>query len=206
MEWGGYNGGEIASRLAVQTAKDYIFTNYEKSHGSKEEILELVRGSSQYANMVVFEKAQQSENFKKMGTTLDVCLIYDNKAFISHIGDSRIYRARKQFFRKITKDHSYVQQLIDEGKITKEESDNHPDKNMLMKALGCTSYIEPDAMIKGFLKDDILLMCSDGLTNMVSEDEIFKIIKENPTDCTKLLVQKANDLGGKDNVTAVVIR
>ena len=203
---GGYNGGEIASRLAVLAAKDYIYTNYEKALECKEDLMELVKGSSQFANMVVYEKAQKNSELKQMGTTLDVCLLYENKAFISHIGDSRIYRARNQFFRRITKDHSYVQQLIDEGKITKEESNHHPDKNMLMKALGCTSYIEPDVLVKGFLKGDILLMCSDGLTNMVSEEEIYTIIKENPTDCTKLLVQKANDLGGKDNVTALVIR
>lgn len=203
---GGYNGGEIASKLAVTTAKNYILSNYEKSKESKETLLDLVKNSSQYANMVVYEKAKENADLSKMGTTLDVCLIYQNKAFISHIGDSRIYRMRKEFFRKLTKDHSYVQKLLDEGKITEEESKNHPKKNMLMKALGCTPFIEPDAMIKGFIKGDILLMCSDGLTNMVSEDEIQQIIKENPTDSTKLLVQKANDLGGKDNITAIIIR
>lgn len=203
---GGYNGGEIASKLAVTTAKNYILSNYEKSKESKETLLDLVKNSSQYANMVVYEKAKENTDLSKMGTTLDVCLIYQNKAFISHIGDSRIYRMRKEFFRKLTKDHSYVQKLLDEGKITEEESKNHPKKNMLMKALGCTPFIEPDAMIKGFIKGDILLMCSDGLTNMVSEDEIQQIIKENPTDSTKLLVQKANDLGGKDNITAIIIR
>ena len=203
---GGYNGGEIASKLAVTTAKNYILSNYEKSKESKETLLDLVKNSSQYANMVVYEKAKENADLSKMGTTLDVCLIYQNKAFISHIGDSRIYRMRKEFFRKLTKDHSYVQKLLDEGKITEEESKNHPKKNMLMKALGCIPFIEPDAMIKGFIKGDILLMCSDGLTNMVSEDEIQQIIKENPTDSTKLLVQKANDLGGKDNITAIIIR
>ena len=95
---------------------------------------------------------------------------------------------------------------MDEGKITKEESLNHPKKNMLMKALGCTPFIEPDAMVRGFLKDDVFLMCSDGLTNMVPEEEICRIIRENPTDATKLLVQQANDLGGRDNITAIIIR
>lgn len=83
---------------------------------------------------------------------------------------------------------------------------NHPKKNMLMKALGCTPFIEPDAMVKGFIKNDVILMCSDGLTNMVPEEQIYQIIKENPTDATKLLVQRANDLGGRDNITAVIIR
>ena len=77
---------------------------------------------------------------------------------------------------------------------------------MLMKALGCTPFIEPDAMIKGFIKEDVILMCSDGLTNMVSEERIKQIIKENPTDATKLLVQEANDNGGNDNITAIIIR
>lgn len=203
---GGYNGGEIASQLAVTTAKNYILTNYEQSLNSREEILELVKSASQYANMVVYEKAKNNEELSKMGTTLDICLLHHGKAYISHIGDSRIYRKRKEFFRKLTKDHSYVQTLVDEGKITEKESEHHPKKNMLMKALGISDYIEPDTMIHGFMKDDIFLMCSDGLTNMVEEWEIAKIISENPVDATKLLVQKANDLGGKDNVTAIIIR
>ena len=140
-----------------------------------------------------------------MGTTLDICLIHENKAFISHIGDSRIYRIRKEFMRKLTKDHSYVQQLVDEGKITKEESINHPKKNMLVKALGCTEFIEPDATIKGFIKGDIILMCTDGLTNMVPENEIFKIIKESKENPSEELVKKANELGGLDNITALII-
>ena len=203
---GGYNGGEVASKLAVTSAKNYILSNFEKNNSDKDTILDLVKNSSQYSNMVVYEKAKENPELSKMGTTLDICLIYQSKAFISHIGDSRIYRIRKDFMRKLTKDHSYVQQLIDEGKITKEESLKHPKKNMLMKALGCTPFIEPDAMIKGFIKEDVILMCSDGLTNMVSEERIKQIIKENPTDATKLLVQEANDNGGNDNITAIIIR
>lgn len=203
---GGYNGGEVASKLAVTSAKNYILSNFEKNNSDKDTILDLVKNSSQYANMVVYEKAKENPELSKMGTTLDICLIYQSKAFISHIGDSRIYRIRKDFMRKLTKDHSYVQQLIDEGKITKEESLKHPKKNMLMKALGCTPFIEPDVMIKGFIKEDVILMCSDGLTNMVSEERIKQIIKENPTDATKLLVQEANDNGGNDNITAIIIR
>ena len=203
---GGYNGGEVASKLAVTSAKNYILSNFEKNNSDKDTILDLVKNSSQYANMVVYEKAKENPELSKMGTTLDICLIYQSKAFISHIGDRRIYRIRKDFMRKLTKDHSYVQQLIDEGKITKEESLKHPKKNMLMKALGCTPFIEPDAMIKGFIKEDVILMCSDGLTNMVSEERIKQIIKENPTDATKLLVQEANDNGGNDNITAIIIR
>ncbi len=156
--------------------------------------------------MIIHDKAVSTVDAKQMGTTLDVCLISQGKIYIGHVGDSRIYRIRKEYMRKLKKDHSYVQQLLDEGKITKEQSATHPDRNMLMKALGVTGYIEPDAMVKGYLKDDIILMCTDGLTNMVSEEEIYKIIKENPTDASKPLIQKANDNGGRDNITAIIIR
>ena len=203
---GGYKGGEIASSMAINSAKNYILSNFEKSKIDKETLLSLVKSSSQYANMVVYEKAQKDEELRNMGTTLDVCLIYQNKAFISHIGDSRIYRIRKEFMRKLTKDHSYVQQLVDEGKITKEEGMNHPKKNMLIKALGCTEFIEPDSMIKGFIKGDIILMCTDGLTNMVSEQEIFNILKNNSSEPSKNLIEKANKNGGLDNITAIVIK
>jgi protein phosphatase len=203
---GGYQGGEIASKLAVTSAKNYIISNYDGTGKEKEDLADLVKNALQYANMVVYEKANSQKELNNMGTTMDICLIYQNKVFIAHVGDSRVYRLRKEFFRKITKDHSYVQKLVDEGKITKEEGASHPKKNMLMKAVGCTPYVEPDILIKGFLNGDVILMCSDGLTNMVTEDDICKIIKENPTDATKLLVQKANDNGGKDNITAVIIR
>ncbi len=203
---GGYNGGEIASKLAVESARRYIQSNFESAKNDKESLLNLVKNSSMYANMIVYEKAMKNEELKNMGTTLDICLIYENKAFISHIGDSRVYRIRKDFMRRLTKDHSYVQQLVDEGKITKEESVNHPKKNMLIKALGCTEYIEPDVTVKGFIKGDIMLMCTDGLTNMIPENEILKILKENLDNPSKVLVDKANELGGLDNITTVIIK
>lgn len=141
-----------------------------------------------------------------MGTTLEVCLIYNNKAYIGHIGDSRIYRIRSTFIRKLTKDHSYVEQLVTDGTITKEEAINHPKKNMLVKALGCTPYVEPDVMVKGFLNHDVILICSDGLTNMVKEQEIYDYVKEDINNATDKLVQRANEMGGYDNITVIVIQ
>ena len=203
---GGYNGGEVASKLAVTSAKNYILSNFEKNNSDKDTILDLVKNSSQYANMVVYEKAKENPELSKMGTTLDICLIYQSKAFISPIGDSRIYRIRKDFMRKLTKDHSYVQQLIDEGKITKEESLKHPKKNMLLKALGCNAFVEPDVAVKGFLKEDILLISSDGLTNMVKQDDIFQIATGNIEKAPQRVVDLANENGGMDNITVVIIK
>lgn len=135
MECGGYNGGEIASNLAIQSAKSYIENNFESIDKSKESIIQLIGSSMEYANMVIYEKSKENKELDGMGTTLEICLIYNNRAFIGHVGDSRIYRIRKDFMRKLTTDHSYVEKLVKEGSITKEQAINHPQKNMLMKAL-----------------------------------------------------------------------
>ena len=132
---GGYNGGEIASSLAIKSAKNYIENNFAQADKDKESIIQLVASSLEYANMVVYEKSKENKELNGMGTTLDICLIYNNKAYIGHVGDSRIYRIRKDFIRKLTQDHSYVQKLVKYGKITEEEASHHPQKNMLMKAL-----------------------------------------------------------------------
>ena len=203
---GGYNGGEIASKLAIQSAKNYIENNFKEIEKDKDSIIQLIGSSIEYANMVVYEKAKENKELSGMGTTLEICLIYNNRAFIGHVGDSRIYRIRKEFMRKLTQDHSYVQKLVKDGTITQEEAAHHPQKNMLMKALGCNAFVEPDVMVKGFLKDDILIMNSDGLTNLVSQEEIFKEAKKNIEQATKNLVQMANDNGGYDNITVIIIK
>ncbi len=203
---GGYNGGEIASKLAIQTAKSYIENNFKQIDKDKDSIIQLLASSMEYANMLVFEKSKEDKELEGMGTTLEICLIYNNKAFIGHIGDSRIYRIRKEFIRKLTQDHSYVQKLVKDGKITQEEAVHHPQKNMLMKALGCNAFVEPDVMVKGFLKDDIIVMNSDGLTNLVTQEEIFKLVKKDIEQAPKELIKLANDRGGYDNITVVTIK
>ena len=135
MEWDGYEGGEIASRLAIDASKRYIKNHFDAIEHDRESIQKLIRDSMEYANMIVFDVAKDSEELKSMGTTLEICLIYNNRAYIGHIGDSRIYRIRGDIMRKLTTDHSYVETLVKGGTITKEEAKHHPKKNMLMKAL-----------------------------------------------------------------------
>lgn len=202
---GGYNGGEIASRLAAETTKNYIQNNFEKIEHDKEAISKLIKDAMEYANMVVYEESKKDENLQGMGTTLDVCFIYNSKIYIGHVGDSRIYLIKKDIARKITKDHSYVQQLVEDKKITREEAEHHSKKNMLLKALGCTSYVEPDIRARNLEKDDILLMCSDGLTNMVEESKIYEVVRENKEKAPEILVNLANNAGGYDNITVITI-
>ena len=202
---GGYKGGEVASKLAVDSARKYIENNFSNNFSQKEEILKLIGDAVEYANMVVYEKSKEVQELERMGTTLEICLIYNNKAYIGHIGDSRIYRIRKDVIRKLTKDHSYVQQLVEDKKITREEAKVHPKKNMLTRALGCTPYVEPDLRARNFEKGDIFIMCSDGLTNMVEEKRIYELVKQDINTATNNLVNEANSAGGYDNITVIII-
>lgn len=202
---GGYNGGEVASSLAANSAKNYIQTNFEKTQKTKEELQILIKNAIEYANFVVFEKSKEIQELEGMGTTIEVCLIYNNRAYIGHIGDSRIYRIRKEFIRRITTDHSYVEQLVKEGTITRKEAKIHPKKNILTKALGCSPYVEPDIMVKNFLEEDILVITSDGLTNMVDNNEIYNIIKYDINTAATKLINRANEQGGVDNITVIII-
>lgn len=203
---GGYKGGEIASQMATTCVKKYIENNFKQTPKDRDSLIQLVGSSMEYANMVIYEKSKENKDLEGMGTTLEICLIHNNKVYIGHVGDSRIYRVRKQFMRKLTQDHSYVQKLVKDGKITEEEAEIHPKKNMLMKAIGCSAFVEPDVSVKGFLKDDILIMTSDGLTNMVPKEQIFNIAQGNIQLAPGRLVELANENGGIDNITVVVIK
>ena len=203
---GGCKAGDIASKLAISTAKSYIENNIKDTPKEKESLIQLVGSSAEYANMVVYEKSKENKDFEGMGTTIEICLIYNNRAFIAHIGDSRIYRIRNGLIRQLTQDHSYVQTLVKQGTITKDEAEIHPKKNILTKALGCNAFVEPDMLVRGFQKDDILVMCSDGLSNMVSQDDIFNIVSKNFEIAPKELVDLANKNGGIDNITIITIK
>lgn len=203
---GGYNGGEVASKMAVESAKDYITKHFKENKDSKEKIENMLREATKYADSIVYKKSQSKKDLSGMGTTLDICLIYNSRIYISHIGDSRVYRIRKDFIRRLTRDDSYVQTLVDDGTITKEEAWHHPKKNMLTKALGCNAFVEPDVMVRGFQKEDALVICSDGLTNMVSKEEIFNLVTNNFETAPKELVDLANQNGGIDNITVITIK
>ena len=185
MEWDGYNGGEIASKTATNTVRQYIEDNIESARGEKEKIFNIIYKAMEYANNAVYEKSQEDEELLGMGTTMEICLIIKDKLYIGHIGDSRIYRIRRGVMQKLTEDHSYVQELVNEGTITPKEAEHHPKKNMLMKALGCAPFVEPDIIERSIQSGDIIEMNTDGLTNMVSVKEIQEIITKESDNIAK---------------------
>lgn len=202
---GGYAGGEVASNLAVFTVKKYIQENISDDE-RPENIDEIIHSAIDEANRIIYEKAKNSEELEEMGTTLDICLIYNNSMYIGHIGDSRVYKVSNGNIKQITTDHSYVQKLVREGTITAEEAKNHPKKNMIMKALGGKEREEPDIIHETFEKGDIIVMCTDGLTNMIDNNELLQTILQNSDKAHEDLIKKANIKGGIDNITLIIIK
>lgn len=205
---GGANAGGVASTMAIEYVKKIILEKYDEVKEDKILLQDLIRDSIKGANQYIYKKSLEDEQYKGMGTTIVVAIVYKNKVFIGHVGDSRIYRIRKHIIRQLTKDHSYVQILVQNGTITKEEAENHPQKNMLVKALGCEEFVEPDVMVKGFLKDDVLLMCTDGLTNMIKVDEIYDEVANGKNDLTNTchnLISNSKKNGGYDNISVILI-
>ena len=160
------------------------------------------------ANKEVYRMSKENPEYSGMGTTLIVTLIYRGRIYIGHIGDSRVYRIRQNIFRQLTKDHSYVQNLVKQGAITLEEAKTHPQKNILLKVLGPEEKIEPDIITKGFVKGDIIFVCSDGLYNMVDDRYIYETIMKNIFNVNvacKKLIDKANNNGGLDNISVILV-
>lgn len=202
---GGYKGGEIASQVAVTAIEKYIKEKFITIAKDKETILNMINNAIEFANTAIFEESRQDDELHDMGTTIEVCMIYKNKLYIGHVGDSRIYRIRKNIMRKITTDHSYVEKLVKDGEITREQAFHHPKKNLLIKALGTSGTVEPEIIYKALAKDDILVICSDGLTNMIREDRILEIINKNEDVAVDELISEANAAGGLDNITVILI-
>jgi len=157
---------------------------------------------------VVFEKAATDIKKRGMGTTFSAMIIFDMKAYIAHVGDSRIYQVRKNKIKKLTTDHSFVEKLVEEGRISPEEAREHPQKNVLYMSLGARESLTPEMQNALALEDgDALVMCSDGLSNMVTDDEMMKTVMDYyPEDAANALVKLANGNGGADNITLQIVR
>ena len=198
---GGHKGGETASALAVSSIKSYLSQN----NGDTEDIL---RTAIVKANNEVFEHSLKVPELDGMGTTVVLLKMENNIAFIAHVGDSRAYLIRDDKMNQVTEDHTYVNELVKNGIITEEEGERHPKRNIITRALGGDALVEPDIFRIGIKKDDVLLLCTDGLYNEVSEDKIVSIISEadSMTDACRLLVNAANRSGGRDNITVICLK
>lgn len=203
---GGANGGAVASKIAVEAVKKTIEQDYKASM-SKASLIDMLTTSARVANAEVLDYAAKYASLDGMGTTLVLAAVRGDKAVILNIGDSRAYFVFDDELRQITKDQSYVQHLIDKGEISEKEAKNHPKKNVIMQAVGAGDAVLPDIYEIDYSGETILL-CSDGLYNKVCADDIIKVINDkslSPKDSVKKLIHMANDAGGEDNISAVLI-
>ena len=204
---GGHNGGEIASKGAIEFFLEYV-NKHADEETKHEDLPDLLVGGIAYCNEQVYKKSVENEDLNGMGTTFSCAVIADGKATIAHVGDSRVYLYRKNILLQITKDHSYVMEMVKQGKITFEEAATHPKRNIITRAVGSSVNIEADIFVENLEENDILLICSDGLSAMVMDNRIKEIIGDSQ-DLEKILQQlinEANNNGGRDNISAIIIR
>lgn len=204
---GGANGGSIASATAVKTVSERLSSSYRQGMSSNS-ICNLLKSAVAAANINVFDMAKSVESLSGMGTTIVVTIISDDTAYIVHAGDSRAYYISPDGkFKQITRDHSIVQTMIENGQITEEEARIHPRKNVITRALGVDEMLDVDYNEVDLSEGDGILICTDGLTNFVEKEDITNILQNYPlTECPDRLIELANKNGGGDNITVVIMQ
>jgi protein phosphatase len=213
---GGYNAGEIASGIAVTTVRDVVRREWPRvRHGEVDEKTGygnetlLLRTAVEAAHTTIHQVAQSQPQCAGMGTTIVTCLLHDDRLSIAYVGDSRLYRLRNETLEQITRDHSLVEDLIARGHYSREDAEKLVRRNIVTRALGIEDKVEVDLIEDPLQIGDILLLCSDGLTDMVDNQTIALTLKQftgNLAQAAEKLVEIANERGGKDNVSVVLAR
>ena len=198
---GGHNAGDFASSFAVQTLVRTILEDENQNP------IKVIRHAVEEANRKVLEESKSRAEMSGMGTTMVLVTIIDDYAYVANVGDSRLYLIEDQILQ-ITKDHSLVQEMVRRGLITKEEAREHPDKNIITRVLGIGPEIEVDFFDIHLKENSILLLCSDGLSNMVADEDIWRIVSTSREmkEAGMRLVSLANENGGKDNIAVVLVQ
>ena len=198
---GGCNAGEVASSTAISAFVEAM------ENAENGETLDKMMSAIAQCNKKVYQKSRENVEFLDMGTTLVAVTVENEKMFIVHVGDSRVYLFRENNLQQITTDHSYVMELVKIGSITREEAEVHPKRNIITRAIGIREEVEADTVIEDVKQGDKLLLCTDGLSNMVSKGEMTKILIEqcSTEEKVKKLVVLANEKGGLDNISLILI-
>lgn len=213
---GGHNAGEVASEWASKIAGLEILKSTmldEQAPGDKESTSKrsllgnILVDAIRKANSFILDLSRKSPGTKDMGTTLVSALVYGQNLFVANVGDSRCYLVNEEGIEQISKDHSYVQELVEIGMITPQEARHHPRRNEITRCVGYFDNINVDIFQRNLYKGDKVLLCSDGLHGVIEDEDTWRIVKENPDlhEACRKLIRKANDSGGPDNISAVLI-
>ena len=211
---GGYNAGEVASGIAVQIVSELAVEGANREeredidpHSGMMRQSIVLRDAVYRANKIIFQTAQSQTHCEGMGTTIVACMFYDNKVSIAHVGDSRAYRLRGEAFEQLTLDHSLLQELVDRGFYSHDEAQRSTNRNYVTRALGVEPTVEVEVHEHDVLPDDIYLLCSDGLPDMVEDEDIHLTISTFNASLDVVgqqLIEMANDHGGRDNVSVML--
>lgn len=202
---GGHEAGEVASRMAVDIVENHLSHNLEAGM-SFAEAGEVIRQAFVCANSIIYTFAKNHYKIMGMGTTATLSMIYRDNIITAHVGDSRAYKISCDGIKQITRDHSYVQELVMRGELSPEAAKKHPKKNFITRAMGAEDVVKVDITIQDY-EGETILLCSDGLTNFVEDDEIWKKINSGAELRASVgeLVELANERGGRDNITIVAM-
>ncbi len=206
---GGHNKGEIASELAVENIVKFLENNLVQNERVKINYIDdILKQAYNNVNSIIYKRSKEEKECSGMGTTLTVVITYKDEAYIANVGDSRCYILQDGKFNKITKDHSLVEEFIAQHAITEEEAKTHPRRNVITRALGTEQMIIVDIYKKDINKGDKILLATDGLTSFVDKEDIEEIVSsdEKIEDITEKLINKANEIAGKDNVSVILIK
>lgn len=200
---GGHAAGEIASSLAVKTVKEYVAQNIHNSKPDK-----VLEQAITEANRIIYEIGYSNGQYAGMGTTVTAAYLDTEKIYWAHVGDSRMYLLSDSELFQLTSDHSLVWELVQSGKITHEEALSHPQRNLLTRAVGTSSNITVDTGVADWTTGNKILLCTDGLTNMVTEASLCKFLTHSPVDNSiiDMLIEEAKRAGGLDNITAILVQ
>ena len=207
---GGHAGGEYASAIAVNTVEE-IVTSLEGDADKGDDPVEANRHKISHAIRLsgrrIFEKAKEQPEYHGMGTTAVVLMIEEGNAYFAHVGDSRIYMLRDHRIEQVTEDHSLIAEKVRHGLITPEEAKNHRMRNVITRSLGYQEDVEVDLTVRGIQKGDQFLLCSDGLSGHVEDDEMEEhLLNYRPQEASRKLVELACERGGEDNITVIITR
>ncbi|MDR0439951.1 MAG: Stp1/IreP family PP2C-type Ser/Thr phosphatase [Candidatus Accumulibacter sp.] len=212
---GGYNAGEVASGIATSLIASVLETSFfdplpeETDDAGRPDVGSCLAKSIGLANTAIYSASQSDSTYTGMGTTLVMALFFDNRITVGHIGDSRLYRLRDGEFSVVTRDHSLLQEQIDHGMITVEEARYAHNRNLVTRALGVEPEVESEIHAYDVVPGDLYLLCSDGLNDMVSDEQIHQTLLTSSDDlelATEQLVQMANENGGRDNISVILVK
>lgn len=202
---GGARGGKVASSLAVEHISEVINTGY-RDEMTGEEIADMLIAAVEEANTLIYQTAMEDSELAGMGTTCDLVFVRDSSVHVVHVGDSRTYSIRGGKILQLTEDHSIVQEMVRRGELTPDEAQNHPNRNFITRAIGVNHEVHIDYIEAEFVYGDVLLLCSDGLSNLVPKADMVKTVHENRgVMLIDTLVEIAKRNGGNDNITVTVI-